>query len=209
MTRPEDPIGAPPFTIVSRETVWAGFCRLERVVFDRHTASGALHRHTFEIESHGHAAAVLPFDPARREAVLVRQLRLPQALQGEDPMSLEIIAGLLDVEGEGPEATARREAHEEAGLALAELIPIGAARPSPGLVSEKVWIYLAEIDLAHARVGDGGGLAAEGEEIEVVVIGLAELAALVDGGGPLDLKTLFAVQTLRLRRPELFPAPPA
>ncbi len=207
MTLPVDAPAAPPFTIVTRETVWAGFCRLERVVFDRRTASGGLRRHTFEIESHGHAAAVLPFDPVRREAVLVRQLRLPQALQGEDPMSLEIIAGLLDVAGEGPEATARREAHEEAGLELGRLTPIGATRPSPGLVSEKVWIYLAEVDLGSARVADGGGLAEEGEEIEVVVIGLADLAALVDDGGRLDLKTLFAVQTLRLRRPELFAAP--
>lgn len=193
----------PPFTIVSRQTVWQGFCRVERVIFDRATAAGGTHRHTFEIESHGRAAAVLPYDPLRREAVLVRQLRLPQALDGEDPMSLEIVAGLLDVDGEGPEATIRREAQEEAGLELTHVELVAATRPSPGLAAEKVWIYLAEVDLATARTGDGGGLAHEGEEIEVVVLPLAELARLVDEGR-LDLKTLFAAQTLRVRRPELF-----
>ena len=195
--------GEPPFVVLSRETVWSGFCRLERVVFDRRTASGALHRHVFEIETHGRAAAVLPYDPLRRQAVLVRQLRLPQALDGDDPMSLEIVAGLLDVAGEGPEATARREAHEEAGLELGALDCIAATRPSPGLCAEKVWIYLAEVDLGRARIADGGGRADEGEELEVVVLPLADLGRLVDGGS-LDLKTLFAAQTLRLRRPELF-----
>jgi nudix-type nucleoside diphosphatase (YffH/AdpP family) len=192
----------PPFVVLSRETVWSGFCRLERVVFDRRTTSGALHRHVFEIETHGRAAAVLPYDPVRREAVLVRQLRLPQALDGEDPMSLEIVAGLLDA-GEGPEATVRREAHEEAGLDLGALDCIAATRPSPGLCAEKVWIYLAEVDLGRARVAAGGGLADEGEELEVVVLPLADLGRRVDAG-TLDLKTLFAAQTLRLRRPELF-----
>ena len=135
----------------------------------------------------------------------MRQLRLPQGLDGDDPMSLEIIAGLIDGDGEGPEATARREAHEEAGLELSHIELVAATRPSPALVSEKVWIYLAEVDLAIARVADGGGLAHEGEEIEVVILPLADLAVLADEG-LLDLKTLFAAQTLRLRRPELFAA---
>ena len=199
-----DDAPAAPYEIVSRETVWKGFCTLERVVFDRRTVTGRIHRATFEIETHGHAAAVLPYDPQTREAVLVRQLRLPQALQGDDPMSLEIVAGLLDVAGEGPEATVRREAMEEAGLELTHVELIGAARPSPGLVGEKVWIYLAEVDLAAARVGDGGGLDHEGEDIEVVVVSFADLVALVENGGGLDLKTMYAVQTLRLKHPDLF-----
>lgn len=200
------PTPRPPFTIVSRETVWQGFCRVERIVFDQATRAGDTRRLTFEVESHGRAAAVLAYDPKRREAVLVRQLRLPPGLDGEDPMSLEIIAGLLDRTTEDPEATARREAHEEAGLDLDTVELIAATRPSPGLSSEKVWLYLAEVDLDRARVADGGGLAHEGEDIEVVILPLAALAALVDEGERLDMKTLLAVQTLRVRRPELFAA---
>ena len=204
MSAPDDASGVRPYRILSRETVWKGFCSLERVTFATRRRDGRDHTQTFEIENHGWAAAVLAYDPTRREAVLVRQLRLPQALQGDDPLSLEIVAGLLDGDGEGPEATARREAMEEAGLDLGRIEAIGAFRPSPGLVGEKVWLYLAEVDLAAARVGDGGGLAHEGEDIEVVVIALADLAALVDRGEGLDLKTAHAVQTLRVRRPELF-----
>lgn len=195
---------AAPFRILSREMLWKGFCTLERVTFERRRRDGGTHVQAFEIENHGWAAAVLAYDPLRREAVLVRQLRLPPALQGDDPMSLEIIAGLLDHAHEEPGETARREAMEEAGLELARLEPIGVLRPSPGLVGEKVWVYLAEVDLATARVADGGGLDHEGEDIEVITMDLSALAALVDTGDGLDMKTAYAVQTLRLRRPDLF-----
>jgi nudix-type nucleoside diphosphatase (YffH/AdpP family) len=201
MTDDEQPM---PFEIVSREILWKGFTTLERVVFDHRTVSGRLHRASYEVEFHGNAAAVLAYDPVRRVAVLVRQLRLPQALQGDDPMSLEIIAGLLDKAGEDPEATIRREAMEEAGLELGALESLGPARSSPGVFGEKVWIYLAAVDLATARVAAGGGLDHEGESIEVVVMPLAELARLVDAGGGLDMKTLYAAQSLRVRHPELF-----
>lgn len=204
MSAPVDRTAPAPVRVLSRETLWKGFCTLERVTFETARRDGTLQTQSFEIEFHGWAAAVLAYDPRTREAVLVRQLRLPQALQGDDPMSLEIVAGLLDDAAESPEATARREAMEEAGLELTRLEAIGTVRPSPGLVGEKVWMYLAEVDLAHARVTSGGGLEHEGEDIEVVVMGLAALAALIDAGRDLDLKTAYAVQTLRLRRPDLF-----
>lgn len=204
MIGPEGEPDAAPFRILSRKMLWKGFCTLESVTFERVRRDGTPHVQTFEIENHGWAAAVLVFDPIRREAVLVRQLRLAPALQGDDPMCLEIVAGLLDRDGEDPLETARREAMEEAGLELARLEPIGALRPSPGLVGEKVWVYLAEVDLGTARVADGGGLDHEGEDIEVVVMSLPALAALVDAGRDLDMKTAYAVQTLRVRRPELF-----
>ncbi len=194
----------PLFRVLAREAVWKGFSTLDRVTFVRHRSDGVSQTQIFEVEDHGSAIAVLPYDPTRGQAVLVRQLRLPQALQGDPPLSLEIIAGLLDKTGEDPTATARREAMEEAGLELGELEPIGALRASPALISEKVWLYLAEVDLAAARVGAGGGLFHEGEDIEVVVIDLPDLAALVDRGAEIDLKTAYAVQTLRVKRPDLF-----
>lgn len=195
-----------PFRILKRETVWKGFSTLERITFERHRRDGTTQTQVFEVENHGSAIAVLPYDPVRREAVLVRQLRLPQALQGDPALSLEIVAGLLDKAGEDPADTARREAMEEAGLELTHLEPIGALRASPALISEKVWLYLAEVDLTEARVADGGGLHHEGEDIEVVVLPLVELARLVDEGREIDLKTAYAIQTLRLKHPALFAA---
>lgn len=206
MTDAIEPTPDRPFRILDRKVVWKGFSSLEQVTFERHRRDGTTQTQVFEVENHGSAVAVLPYDPVRRVAVLVRQLRLPQALQGEPGLSLEAIAGLLDKSGEDPGETARREAMEEAGLVLGPLEPIGALRASPALISEKVWHYLAEVDLDAARVGDGGGLHHEGEDIEVVVMPLADLAAHVDEGREIDMKTAFIVQTLRVKRPELFTA---
>jgi len=189
------------FTVVERETVHAGFCRIDRVRFTR---PGDDRVFTYEIEGHGLAVAVLAFDPVRRCAVFVRQLRLPQALDGDEPRPYEAIAGLLDKAGEDPDAAIRREALEEAGLELGTLVRVARTRTSPGFTSETLALYLAEVDLDRARVAEGGGLWSEGEEIEVVVMPLAEAARLADEGETFDMKTQILVQTLRLKRPELF-----
>jgi nudix-type nucleoside diphosphatase (YffH/AdpP family) len=109
---------------------------------------------------------------------------------------------MLD-DGTDAPTTARREAMEEAGLRLGELELVAYAWPSPGMLTERLSLFLAPYRAAD-RVGAGGGVAEEHEEIEVVEMPLGELAALVDRGEIYDMKTLILVQTLRLRRPDLF-----
>ncbi len=156
---------------------------------------------TREIEDHGHAACVLPYDPARRMAIVIRQPRAPVLLAGQAQNTLEVIAGLID--DDAPETCARREAMEEAGLRLNALEHVGTAWTMPGISTERMDLFLAEYGAAD-RVGAGGGLAAEHEDIEVVELPLADLARLADSGGVMDMKVLALVQTLRLKRPELF-----
>jgi nudix-type nucleoside diphosphatase (YffH/AdpP family) len=154
-----------------------------------------------EIEDHGAAIGVLPYDPERRTAILVRQLRAPVLHMAKTQELLEAIAGLA----EGPDAAAdvRREAMEEAGLQLRTLEEVANVWTMPGISTERMSLYLATYREAD-RVGRGGGLAAEHEDITVVEMPLAELAKLADTGELFDMKTLVLVQTLRLRRPELF-----
>ncbi|MBT9288448.1 NUDIX domain-containing protein [Prosthecodimorpha staleyi] len=193
------------FRILGRSTVYSGFTTLEVADLEVTFRSGEVRRIRREIETHGSGAAILPFDPVRRVAVMVRQLRVPIAVAGEDDAyPLEAIAGLLDVEGEGPEATARREAEEEAGLSVFDMLPVAATYSTPGISTEKLHLFLAEIDIHQARTGAGGGAAEEHEDIEVVVIPLAELAERADRGELQDLKTFALVQSLRLARPALF-----
>ena len=114
------------------------------------------------------AAIVLPYDPSRDRVLLIRQFRAALAVRGEvDPFSLEPVAGLIDP-GETAEEAARREATEEAGLALGDLIPVGACYPSPGGTSEFHYLFLAECDLPDAAAG-AGGLAEEGEDVLAVL----------------------------------------
>lgn len=154
-----------------------------------------------EIEDHGAAIGVLPYDPERKVATLVRQLRVPVLYAEKRPTTLEIIAGLIE-DGDAP-ATARREAMEETGLRLGALEDVATAWAMPGISTERMTLYLAAYGAAD-RVSDGGGLADEHETITVIEMPLAELARLADSGGLTDMKTLVLVQTLRLRRPELF-----
>lgn len=154
-----------------------------------------------DIEDHGEAAMVLPYDPERRVALVIQQFRTPVAFVTGNGLVIEAAAGRLD--GEAPEVCARREAMEEAGIDLATLEPVARTWSMPALSTERVSLFLAPYSAA-ARVGAGGGLAHEHEEISVMEIPLRQLAAMVDDGGAMDLKLFALIQTLRLRHAELF-----
>lgn len=158
-------------------------------------------RITREIEDHGRAVAVLPYDPERRVAMLVSQFRAPVFFAGGPAEFLETPAGILD-EGD-PEAGARREAFEETGLALGALESVVSAWTAPGISTERMDLFLASY-AASDRTGTGGGLADEHEAITVHEMPLRELAALSDRGDLADMKTLVMVLALRLRHPNLF-----
>jgi nudix-type nucleoside diphosphatase (YffH/AdpP family) len=154
-----------------------------------------------EVEDHGAAVGVLPYDPVRRVAMLVRLFRAPVFHAGGVAEMLEAPAGLL--EEEDPADCARREALEEVGLGLKSLEPVAGVWTMPGISTEYMHLYLAPYGLGD-RKAQGGGVAEENENITVVEMPLAELAGMADRGGLSDLKTLALVQTLRLRRPHLF-----
>lgn len=146
-------------------------------------------------------AAVLAYDPGRRVAMLVSELRPPVLIAGEDKL-LEVIAGAVD-DGGKPLDCARREAMEEAGLQLGELVPVATIWVSPAFSTERVSLFLATYS-AGDRVGEGGGLAEEQEHIRMREVGLRELGARARAGELPDAKTLILVQHLMLTRPELF-----
>lgn len=177
-----------------------GYQRWIRVIVATiRTAAGATGER--DVEDHGDAAMVLAYDPGRRVATVIRQFRAPVRLAGEEGFLLEAAAGRL--EGEEPEACARREAMEETGLRLDRLEAVARIFPLPAISTERVSLFLAPYGLAD-RVAEGGGLVEEQEEIAVLEMPLGELARLADNGQLTDAKLMLLVQTLRLRRPELF-----
>lgn len=182
--------------ILDRQTVYDGWLSLARLSVMM--PNGAIEeRH---VEDHGTAVALLPFDPARRSAILIRQPRIPVLLAGE-PDLLEVVAGR--VEAEGPDHTVRKEALEEAGLHLRAAERIAHIWSMPTLSTERIHLYLAEYDAAD-RIGAGGGAMDENECITVHELPLAGIWADVAAGRISDAKTLILIQALRIRRPELF-----
>jgi ADP-ribose pyrophosphatase len=153
-----------------------------------------------EIFERGRAVAVLPYDPVRDEIVLIEQFR-PGALGVEpDPWLIETVAGIVEP-GEAAEEVARREAREEAGLDLADLEPIARYFASPGGSTETVQLFVARIDAA--RAGGLFGLAAEGEDIKVHVIGYGKAVAWLAEGRIKVATTVIALQWLQLHRERL------
>ena len=184
-------------TIIDRvETAFAGWLTVLRV---RLTAGTAEFER--EVEHHGNGAAVFPYDPDRRVALVIRQTRAPVLLAGEAPL-IEAPAGLVET-GEDPGEAVRREGLEEAGVRLDRLEACGVVWTMPGISTERMHMFLAPYGAAD-RMGPGGGLADEHEDIVVEEIPLDELARLADANALPDIRTMFLLTTLRLRHPALF-----
>ena len=172
---PDSPTPIPAYPDVeihSRETVWDGRFPVERIAFSQRRFDGQMSGlRTWELWRRGRAAALLPYDPVADAVILIEQFRFPALAAGLEPVMVEIPAGLCDA-GEAPEATLRREAVEEIGLAPARLHPIGDFLLTPGGSDELVYIAVGEI---HAPVADAdglagsAGLASEGEDIRIRV----------------------------------------
>jgi ADP-ribose pyrophosphatase len=179
--------------------------RLQHRRFDG-SMSGPITRINFE---RGDSVGVLLYDPQDDAVILVRQFRYPvyaslnpeqQAGDGVNKAwILEIVAGMVD-EGWTVTEVANKELLEEAGFALkGRLEPIATIYPSPGGSSERIPLYLAEVD-HRSRAAAGGGVAAEGEEIQIVVLPFHEAMDMVASGEICDAKTIIALQHLALQK---------
>ena len=183
---------------VERRTAFKGYFEIGEYRF-RHTLFGGgvgpeVKREIFE---RGHAATVLPYDPARDAVVLIRQFRPGAHVAGRHAWIWEIVAGIID-EGETTEDVARREAREEADLDILELMPMQTFLVSPGGTSETVTQYLGRVD--SSKAGGVHGLATEGEDILVGVFSLDEARAMLERGEIASASGLAAMLWLLLHR---------
>ncbi len=149
-----------------------------------------------EAYDRGNGAALLLFDPRRSTVVLTRQFRLPAFLNGcADGLLIETCAGLLD--GDDPETCIRREAEEETGYRVRQPRKVFEAYMSPGSVTEKLHLFVAEYEPGD-RIRSGGGLEGEGEDIEVIEMPLADALAGIANGTIQDGKTIMLLQHVAL-----------
>jgi len=151
-----------------------------------------MHRETYD---RGNGATLLPCNLARRTVLLTRQFRYPAFVNGHDNLLIEAAAGLLD--NAAPEDRIRAEVEEELGYRLGAVQKIFEAFMSPGSVTEKLHFFIAEYD-PSMRIGEGGGLADEGEDIEVLELGIGEALAMVADGRIVDAKTVMLLYHAQL-----------
>lgn len=169
---------------------------LRKITFELRRRDGSWQRQSREAYDRGNGATLLLFDPVRLTVVLTRQFRLPAFINGcADGYLMEACAGLLD--GNDPETCIRREAEEETGYRIRAPRKVFEAYMSPGSVTEKLHFFVAEYQVDD-RIGAGGGLVAEGEDIEVIEMPLAEALAGIGTGFIQDAKTVMLLQYVAL-----------
>jgi nudix-type nucleoside diphosphatase (YffH/AdpP family) len=165
--------------------------KLSKYQFEYRRNDGSWQAQTREVYDRGNGATILLYDPARRTVVLTRQFRLPAFLNNRDELLIETPAGLLDQAT--PEAGIRKEIEEETGYHITQVRKVFEAFMSPGSVSEKLYFFIAEYSAAD-RKSAGGGLAHEGEEIDLLEPTIEEAMAMVARGEIADGKTIMLLQ---------------
>ncbi|OJF95173.1 NUDIX domain-containing protein [Pararhizobium antarcticum] len=186
--------------ILKDETLSKNWYHLRNVTFNYTGSSGVTQKLKREVYDRGNGATILLYDPRRESVILVRQFRMPVHLNGHSGWLLETPAGLLD--GDHPAEAIRREVMEETGYLVTDVRPIFQAFMSPGAVTETIHFFAAVID-ATQRVEEGGGVAHEDEDIEVIEMPLVEAMAMIETGAICDGKTIMLLQWAMLNRASL------
>lgn len=169
---------------------------LKKNTFDLRRRDGQWQRQSRETYDRGNGATILLYNRDRRSVVLTRQFRFPAFVNGTpDGRLIETCAGLLDQDD--PATCIRREVEEETGFRIHDVRKVFEAYMSPGSVTERLFFFVGEYT-ADDKVSDGGGEAHEGEDIEVLEMGLDDALAMVASGAICDGKTIMLLQYAKI-----------
>lgn len=186
------------WSVIKKKIIYHGFFKLSEIKLQHELFVGGqspvLRR---ELLDRGQAVAVLPYDPVRDEVVLVEQFRIGAGNDKSGPWLIEIIAGYQEA-GESAEDVVHREAHEEAGCEVTDLLAMYRYYSSPGGSDEQVQIFLGRTDSSH--IEGIHGLDEEGEDIKVHVISSEQAFDWLDNGRIDSAAPIIALQWFRLNR---------
>lgn len=200
---PNKPFSSEDVKILSEETLFSGFLKIKQFNLQCRLYQGGWSKpFTRELMQRAPGVGVLLYDPKLDKLLMIEQFRVGCLLdQKNGPWALELIAGLVE-DGETCQEVAVREAHEEAGLTIKELIPICEYFNSPGGSSEKLSIYCALLDLSSVEEGIFG-LESESENIQSIILDRALAQAAVRSGEINNAMSIIALQWLELNLDEL------
>ena len=181
--------------IIATKPLSEDWGKLTKYTFDFRRRDGEWQRQSREVYDRGNGAVILLYNLSKRSVILTRQFRLPLFVNQHSGFLLEAAAGLLDELA--AEERIKQEAEEETGYRLEQVQKVFEAWMSPGSVSEKLHFFIAEYDDSR-RISNGGGLADEGEDIEVVEMDFSAARAAIRSGEIADGKTIMLLQHLAL-----------
>lgn len=183
--------------IIKTEVLSRFWSTLTKITLSYTRRDGRVERLVREVNDHGMAAAVLPIDPDRQTVLLVKQMRIAAYMVGYHGDMVEVCAGLL--EGDDAMTCAAREAEEELGYRVHDLVDCGNVFASPGSLTERVHLFTGRYCPAD-RISAGGGAHGEGEDIEVIELALDRAAGMIASGEIVDAKTIILLQRAMMAR---------
>ncbi|MGB5321133.1 GDP-mannose pyrophosphatase NudK [Lutimonas sp.] len=167
---------------------------LNKIVFDYKMPNGQWVEQARESYDRGNGAAVLLYNKKKQTVILISQFRMPTYMNGnETGIMIEVTAGLLD--GDDPQTCVIKEAEEESGFRVNKVEKVFEAYMSPGAVTEIIHFYIAAYDDTD-KVSEGGGVAAEQEDITVLELDFKKAVAMISSGEIKDAKTIMLLQYL-------------
>jgi nudix-type nucleoside diphosphatase (YffH/AdpP family) len=182
--------------ITKTEVLSDNWYTLRKITFEYKKKNGEVITQTREAYDRGNGATILLYNQEKRSVILTRQFRLPTFTNGnETGMMIEACAGLLDQDK--AEDCIRRETEEETGYQIKDVKKVFEAYMSPGSVTEILYFFIAAYS-KDMKVGEGGGVDHEQENIEVLELSFEQTLEMISNGEIKDAKTIMLIQYLRL-----------
>ena len=170
---------------------------LNKVTFSYQKENEKIQTHVREVYDRGNGAGILLYNTTKKTVILTRQFRLPTFLNGNKTgMMIEVCAGLLDQDN--PEQAIIRETEEETGYRLSKVQKVVETYMSPGAVTEILYLFVGEYD-ESMKVSEGGGLASEQENIQVLEYTFDEAYSMIESGEITDAKTIILLQHAKIK----------
>ena len=181
---------------IKAEVLSDNFHSLKKVTFDYKKNDGSWQTQSREVYEKGNGATILLYNKDQKTVVLTRQFRLPSYLNGNTSgFLIETCAGLLDEDT--PEECARREAEEEMGYQPKAIRKVFEAYMTPGSDTEILYFFVGEYS-KEMKVSEGGGVAHEHEEIEILELPFDKAYGMIETGEIRDAKTILLLQYVKI-----------
>lgn len=182
--------------ILNTEVLSDNWYVLRKITYEYLKRDGTKQTQSREAYDRGNGATILLYNKVQKTVILTRQFRLPTFVNGnENGMLIEACAGLLDKDN--AEDCIRRETEEETGYKVSSVQKIFEAYMSPGSVTEILYFFIAAYS-NEMKIGEGGGVEHEEENIEVLEMGIDKAMQMIETGEIIDGKTIMLLQYIKL-----------
>lgn len=182
---------------VKAEVLSNNWYTLRKITFDYQKKNGTWETQQREAYDRGNGATILLYNTKKKTVILTRQFRMPTYVNGNDSgMLIESCAGLLD--NDNAVDAIKRETEEETGYTISSVTKVFEVYMSPASVTEIVHFFIAEYTEAM-KTTQGGGVAKEQEEIEVLELPFNKALTMIETGEIKDGKTIMLLQHLKIK----------